>query len=381
MNLATPEGMRRFLAQFSDSRKAPKKILIVEAVIPRPGVGTVTVAEAAPASQTPGGNSPDRFDDAARRALKILETVRPAGEEQAQPNPRRAETSRDNVQPPSQVGARQPADNQAPAPELVIAHVSGKVFKPDPDVVTHVPHFSDDSKNAVRFWFSNRKNAPRDLEVLVRGPDGDLSYRGRLPAAGKDLFLMYPGDFGKSPPMKLQKGKYGVNVRVDGVEWLGNVFEVTEARDARPVITRVKVPSAVQAGSTFNIEVVAVNQGAESDYGGITVSCPDPSGLSLLSAKAGRIYPRGSTVLAVTSDKIKTKVPMAERWIELWGENKAYDMNVSVRAGQPGTYPIYVRCALRSVSPKSNVILMDPFSSDTVDQQGFPVKVYTVTVR
>ena len=81
------------------------------------------------------------------------------------------------------------------------------------------------------------------------------------------------------------------------------------------------------------------------------------------------------------SDKISTKVPMAERWIELWGENKAYDMTVQIQAGQPGTYPLYVRCALRGVNVKSSVILMDPRSSDIVDQQGFPVKVYNVTVR
>jgi hypothetical protein len=127
--------------------------------------------------------------------------------------------------------------------------------------------------------------------------------------------------------------------------------------------------------------VVAQNKGAESDYGGITVSSPDPSGLRLLSAKPGRIYRRGSKVLSITSDKIRTKVPMAERWIELWGENKTYDMEVRIRAGRPGTYPLYVRCALRGVNVKSNVVLMDPPAGDVVDQQGFPVKVYMITVR
>jgi hypothetical protein len=127
--------------------------------------------------------------------------------------------------------------------------------------------------------------------------------------------------------------------------------------------------------------VEAQNQGAESDYGGITISTPDPSGLRLVSAKPGRIFGPGSTVLSVTTDKIRTKVPMAERWIDLWGESKVYDLNVQVQAGRPGTYPLYVRCALRGVNVKSSVVLMDPQGSDAADQQGFPVQVHKITVR
>ncbi len=381
MNLATPEGMGRFLAQFSNARRVPKKILVVEAVLPKPGVGTITVADSASAGQAQATTSPERLDDAAKRALQILETVNSKSSEQSERSVAAAAPAGESAPSRTQAAALPPQANPGHAQNLVINHLAGKVFKSDPDLATHIPYFADDSKSSVRFWFSNRGKAPRDLEVVIRGPGGDLSYRGSLPPAGKDFALIYPRDFGKSSPVKLQKGKYGVNVRVDGVDWLGDLFEIAEARDAKPVIARVKVPASVRAGSTFNVEVVAANQGAESDYGGITVSCPEQSGLSLVSAKPGRVYPRGSTVLAVTSDKIRTKVPMAERWIELWAENKPYDMTVTIRATHPGTYPVYVRCALRSVSPKSSVILMDPASADAVDQQGFPVKVYSVTVQ
>jgi len=169
---------------------------------------------------------------------------------------------------------------------------------------------------------------------------------------------------------------------VDGQRWCADAFEVALPREAQPKIIAVKVPSAVQAGKAFTVSIEAVNGGAESDYGGITISSPDPSGLKLVSAASpSRVYSAGSTVLAVTSDKIRTKVPMAERWIELWGEKKSYDLKVQIQAGRPGTYPLYVRCALRGVNVKSSVILMDPSASDIVDQQGFPVKVYQITVR
>ena len=72
---------------------------------------------------------------------------------------------------------------------------------------------------------------------------------------------------------------------------------------------------------------------------------------------------------------------MAELWIELWAERKSYEMQVQVTAGRPGTYPVYVRCALRGVNVKSSVILMDPPESRTVDQQGFPVNVYMINVK
>jgi hypothetical protein len=168
---------------------------------------------------------------------------------------------------------------------------------------------------------------------------------------------------------------------LDGVPWLADIIEVAEPREAAPKILRVSAPSTVQAGKAFTVKIEAVNNGAESDYGGITLSTPVPSGLRLRSATPGKVFSPGSTVLSVTSDRIRTKVPMAERWIELWGENVTYDMTVKLEAGRPGTYPLYIRCALRGVNVKSSVILMDPKSSESVDQQGFPVYVHYIKVQ
>jgi hypothetical protein len=72
---------------------------------------------------------------------------------------------------------------------------------------------------------------------------------------------------------------------------------------------------------------------------------------------------------------------MAEQWIELWKENKIYEMQVQIQAGRPGKHALFVRCAIRGVNVKSSVILMDPDSGRTVDQQGFPVQVFMINVR
>ena len=195
------------------------------------------------------------------------------------------------------------------------------------------------------------------------------------------MTVRYPRDFGSASTALAPRGKYTVEVSVDGKKWSGDRFEVALPKEAIPKVLEVKAPSTVSAGQNFTLRVVAENQGAESDYGGITVSCPDASALRISSAKPGKVLGRGSKVLSVTTDRIQTTVPMAEQWIELWGEGKRYEMTVGIKALRSGTFPVYVRCAIRGVNVKSSVVLMDPQSAQVVDQQGFPVYVHKVTVR
>jgi hypothetical protein len=379
MNIATSQGMSRFMSQFRESRGNTKKILIVEAVLPELAPATETASETGlPATQQPAGNQ-----EPASTPVQMTQSERRSG---AQDTPQLQDSASAPGQPSPDT--QEPAPSSAPVtatrqdvPELALNHLSGRVFKSFPELVTQIPRFRDDSKNGLKFWFNNRGDVARDLQIFLRTPGGDIQYRGQL-AADANLSVTYPDDFGKQPSSQpIRAGKYLVDVRVDGVQWCADLFEVAMPSEARPKIMNVKVPPVVQAGQTFAVRVEAQNQGAESDYGGITISTPDPSGLKLVSAKPGRVYGSGSTVLSVTTDKIRTKVPMAERWIDLWGESKVYDLTVQIQAGRPGTYPLYVRCALRGVNVKSSVVLMDPQASDTADQQGFPVQVHKVTVR
>jgi hypothetical protein len=369
------------MSQFGDSPGEPKKILVVEAAIPgaKSEPQTAAATESAP---VPG--AADRLGDADTATGKAPEIPGSLAQERTGTSlnnaPQEQTPSEENAAParPASLPA---ATIQEQGPSVVVNHLSGKVFKSFPELLTHIPQLADGDGSGIKLWFSNGGKTERNLEILVRGPQGDLTYRGRLPGNGNNLTVIYPRDFGRTDPNPVQLGRYGVEVKIDGVKWCANIVEVVAPKDAKPEITTVAIPQAVSVGSTFAVRVVAQNSGVESDYGGITLSCPNPSGLRFVSAQPGRIYGSGSTVLSVTSDKIKTKVPMAERWIDLWGERKVYDIKVTIRAERPGTYPIYVRCALRSANVKSSVILMDPQTSDTVDQQGFPVHVHMVTVR
>lgn len=371
MNINSTQGLNRFMSQFRGARGEEKQILILEA----------DLSEAAVPVQTAADNSPKSF------AEKQTQTVSDAGpkndrpaasarpEEIAAPSAQKTESQERHAAELSQ----KPADTKGP--NIEITHLAGKTFKSFPELMSHIPKFVDDRKDSIKFWFRNQGTSPRNLEIRLRGPQFDVTKAFNMPPQGVDIEVRFPKDFETSARSNLVEGEYLVETRIDGAEWTANLFEVAKPREAEPKILNVKIPTEVQAGKTFTISVQAQNLGAESDYGGITVSSPDPSGLKLVSAKPGRIYGAGSTVLSVLSDKIRTKVPMAELWIELWAEKKTYEMQVQVSAGRPGTYPIYVRCALRGVNVKSSVILMDPPEGATVDQQGFPVKVYMVNVR
>jgi len=381
MNLKTRQGLNRLMAQFRNQRSEEKRILIIEALLPGPRPPATAVADAAPDTAETPKNNPERPRLAANSALEVLDNLgsRAKTDEGNSASPRRPQPAQDPAQP---LHPANPSPAQEPTgPDLVVNHLSGTVYKSFPELLTHIPSFADQSKTGIMLWFRNEGDKARRVEIITRGPEGELVYTGQMPGGGKELSVVYPRDFGKARGGSLREGRYVAQVKVDGVDWCANVFEVALPREAMPKIVTVQAPSTVPAGKTFTVKVVAENTGAESDYGGITISAPDSSGLKLVSAKPGRVYQRGSTVLAVTSDRIRTKVPMAERWIELWGEKKPYDMEVQIQAGSPGTYPLYVRCALRGVNVKSNVVLMDPKSADTVDQQGFPVYVHTITVR
>lgn len=372
MNISTQKGLNRFMSQFRGNRSARKNILIMGTDLPKLNA----VAETEPEDGAAPGQPASRpLPEGTKYAASESDRTEP----NAGSDPPQGSVRDSNSQAEQQAGTPHPPQPEDPG--LVIEHRSGKVYKFNPDLVTHIPKFVEKGDDGILLWFRNREANPRDIEISLKSPDGEAHYKGKLPGSGTDLAVTFPRDFENASSMSVRKGRYLEEVRIDGQPWCANLFEVNVPREAKPRIVEVNVPRSVRSGETFTVSVVAYNKGAESDYGGITVSSPNPSGLQLVSAQPGTIYRRGSTVLSVTSDKIHTKVPMAELWINLWGEDKPYDMKIRMKAGSPGTYPLYVRCALRGVNVKSSVVLMDPKESDTVDQQGFPVKVYPITVH
>lgn len=381
IDINTPQGLGKFFAQFGGHRGEIKKILILEAL------PTQVVAPSQTAEETGTGTAspPVNLSGDLMQLTKGGLAAKDPSHKEADPEPsgerESTQTAQSDEEPAPPATPPQPASVPKPnSPDLVINHLAGKVFKSFPELVTHIPRFSGDTKEGIKFEFQDFGDTSREVEIQLIGPGFRSQYKGRISADGRNIEIVYPRDFGNTEAGPLRTGQYREEIKVDGTPWLVNIFEVAKPKEAMPKIIRVNAPASVKAGTTFTVRIDAENKGAESDYGGITVSAPDTSGLKIVSAKPGKLYGAGSTVLAVTTDKIRTKVPMAERWIELWGENKSYDMTLQVKAGRPGTYSLYVRCALRGVNVRSSVVLMDPSSSESVDQQGFPVYVHKIRV-
>ncbi|MGO8822389.1 MAG: hypothetical protein ACLQO6_14370 [Desulfomonilaceae bacterium] len=374
ININTPQGLAKFMGQFRSARGDVKDILIIEAKLP--DLTAITQDSPDKPSSVNADNAPQQgvSTQPQRQATPVNETISESAPPALPATVNQSSVPQTNIETPSQ-------PSKPVGPKLELAHLAGKVYNRIADIVTHIPKFSDETKSGFTFLFQNRSDSSRPLDILLKTPSGEYHYQGAIPATNNDFEVVFPRDFGVSVSGQAPHGQYVEEVTLDGKPWLANVFQITKPREAEPKILNVRTPHEVPAGKSFTIAVQAENKGAESDYGGITVSSPNPAGLRIVSCRPGRVFPAGSSVLSITTDKIRTKVPMAEQWIELWGENKTYEMIVTIQAGRPGTYPLYVRCAIRGVNVKSSVILMDPSSGQTVDQQGFPVKVYDVTVR
>ena len=382
IDISTAQGLNKFFTQFGGQRGEIKKVLILEALPTQIVTPSQTAEEPGPA---PASSPTTNLSGDLMRLTRGGLAAKDPSHKEPEPEPSRerenTRTAQADEEPAPPAMPPPPASAPKPnLPELALNHLAGKVFKSFPDLVTHIPRFSGDTKEGIKFEFQDFGDTSREVEIQLTGPGFRSQYKGRLNANGRNTEIVYPRDFEKTETGPLRTGQYREEIKVDGTPWVVNVFEVAKPKEAMPKIIRVNAPASVKAGATFTIRIDAENKGAESDYGGITVSAPDTSGLKIISAKPGKLYGAGSTVLAVTTDKIRTKVPMAERWIELWGENKSYEMTLQVKAGRPGTYPLYVRCALRGVNVKSSVVLMDPTSSESVDQQGFPVYVHKIRV-
>jgi hypothetical protein len=382
IDINTPQGLNKFFAQFGGHRGETKKILILEALPTQIVAAGQSAEEMGKGASAPPMNLSRDLMQPHQAGLSAKEPSHKQAAPGSSREREKTQTAQSHEQPAPPAAPPQPASTPKPgAPDLVINHLAGKVFKSFPDLITHIPRFSGDTKDGIKFEFQDFGDTSREVEIQLNGPGFRSQHKSLVSGDRRNVEIVYPRDFGKTEAGPLRTGQYREEIKVDGTPWVVNIFEVSKPKEAMPKIVRVNAPSTVKAGKTFAVRIEAENKGAESDYGGITVSAPDTSGLKIISAKPGKLYGAGSTVLAVTTDRIRTKVPMAERWIELWGADKSYDMTVQIKAGRPGIYPLYVRCALRGVNVKSSVVLMDPSSAESVDQQGFPVHVYKIRVE
>ena len=144
-------------------------------------------------------------------------------------------------------------------PDLVINHLSGRVFKTFPELVTQIPRVSQmRRKTASSFGIAAEAIFRGKFRFCCEHRMEIFRCKGQVPANG-DLWPTYPGDFGRTSSQPVEVGKYLADVRVDGAKWCSDLFEVAAPREARPKVINVRAPSTVKAGQVFTVRVEAQN--------------------------------------------------------------------------------------------------------------------------
>jgi hypothetical protein len=155
-----------------------------------------------------------------------------------------------------------------------------------------------------------------------------------------------------------------------------------DAPPAPRILSVQTIPEQVSPGQPFRVRVEATNEGGATVDGYISVSFPDNPILNIVSHSAtgesdghyivepgGKLYhfPDGGTVEAV--------YPIAEARIRNWPAGIIHHLEVEVTPrGEVQRTSVYARVSLSWRSLED--IYIEPESSATIDQQGFPVYSY-----
>jgi hypothetical protein len=169
------------------------------------------------------------------------------------------------------------------------------------------------------------------------------------------------------------------------------IFALNAAAAPKPEMTIDISKARLIPGEVFELKVHVKNDGTTAERGGITVSFPDAFAFDAIEGinsdaethgEFAKIYALGSEIYSVQAlnNKIRAQHVMAEAWYGTrWKTGKTHWLSLKIRPDpERETCKMYIRASLRK--PGTRVDALAPSSSDTSDQQGFPVTVKTVEV-
>ncbi len=161
ININTQQGMNKFMGQFKGARGDTKKILLVEAELPQ----VKSYADAQPV------NPPSELNSKSSGGPN----GHPSNSQFAdQSGTQRLQENRSEAPP-------EPGPSPENEPEIVVNHLSGKVFHSVPDLTTSVPRLAKGEQPALKLEFANRGPTPKNLEIIMKGPDGQSQIQGKRP--------------------------------------------------------------------------------------------------------------------------------------------------------------------------------------------------------
>lgn len=150
-----------------------------------------------------------------------------------------------------------------------------------------------------------------------------------------------------------------------------------------PVITQViPSPAPLYAGQTYDLHVYVRNDGKEGQECEVAISCPD--GIMIqIDPETGSQYPSQSQVFlpgAIIDHRdgrpIRAYHPVAIVKWSSWGPGVTRKVMLRFTPVETKTYQFWIRTRVNAGQEWE----ISPIKSDTIDQQGYPVKVENVTV-
>ena len=199
MDINTPQGLSKFFSQFGGQRGEIKKILILEALPTQIDAPTRTAEETGAGPASPPMNLSGDLMQLTKGGL----AARDPSHEEVDPEPSREREKTQTAQSDEKLAPPgtppQPASAPNPnSPDLVINHLAGKVFKSFPGLITHIPRFSGETKDGIKFEFQNLGDTSREIEIQLSGSGLGSRYKGRISADGRNVEIVYPRDFDKT---------------------------------------------------------------------------------------------------------------------------------------------------------------------------------------
>jgi galactose oxidase-like protein len=183
---------------------------------------------------------------------------------------------------------------------------------------------------------------------------------------------------------------------VDQQGWGVRRFSVAVYDKPVPVFTAaagLSLPSII-VGESFTVTASAVNLGAPSDDGRISISFPgltDPLDVQRVSSSSTGDTPgyqaraAGSTLSSATCQPVTASYLVAEYadqdWQGFGAETNAF--TVAVQPPRVGTFYVYVRSTMRAIDANPCILINgvpEGGESGFIDQQGFSVTRYSVRV-
>jgi hypothetical protein len=150
--------------------------------------------------------------------------------------------------------------------------------------------------------------------------------------------------------------------------------------DPDPQFLWVTIPKEARLGVPFTIEVAVINKGGEAVRGNITLAFPDNTRFLVIDHDTQEIqtYAVGDPLWSAQSKReIRARYPVVEAVQKEWHTREVHAIKIRLLPTRRGTLRIHVRAALKGTDGRRFLLPIQ----GSPDQQGFPVRSYTVRIR